>query len=309
MNPFTYASWMQKAIRRGMRDQALYAALGLFNFAIQGRGQPIMTFLRNRLCIIAIEDVGLANPALVDAVLEKLEHEPYMADLAGIVLALCESKKTRLCSWLKNACGRSVCPVDLGPYESAKLIFSTPPKKLLRTLVYDCSPLSRWVTENVTKKEWIFGATLLQLRGPYQALDIPTYDCTSEIRAWADTPIELEGEMRNLVMDIHTGKRKKTDQDARYDFALNGTSMVGVEDPEYWILILELDFAGAFIENEAILHPCHVGLKEYYIECKRTGDEGHYPTVKFDHIDSELFSPYGFLIGCEGFIEDETEPF
>ena len=40
-----------------------------------------------------------------------------------------------------------------------------------------------------------------------------------------------------------------------------------------------------------------MGLKEYYIECKRIGDEGHYPTVKFDHIDSELFSPYGFLIG------------
>ena len=43
MTPSIYASWMQKAIGRGLTDQALYAAGGLFAFSTEERGPPLLT--------------------------------------------------------------------------------------------------------------------------------------------------------------------------------------------------------------------------------------------------------------------------
>ncbi len=55
MTPFVYASWMQKSIRRGLVDQAVFAACGLYAFGLEPKGAPLITFLKNRLVIIAIE--------------------------------------------------------------------------------------------------------------------------------------------------------------------------------------------------------------------------------------------------------------
>jgi hypothetical protein len=60
VTPSIYGSWLQKAIRRGLTDQAIYAADGLFAFSTEDRGAPLLTFLLNRLEIIAIEDIGFA---------------------------------------------------------------------------------------------------------------------------------------------------------------------------------------------------------------------------------------------------------
>lgn len=62
-------SWLQKSIRRNKPDDAIWAAVELYTIPKQG----IVTNLFNRLRIIAMEDIGIANPLIVPIVDEILE--------------------------------------------------------------------------------------------------------------------------------------------------------------------------------------------------------------------------------------------
>lgn len=53
-------SWLQKAIRRGLKDQAAYCAYEIFRL-----GKIFRSHLLNRLAIIASEDIGPAQPGLI----------------------------------------------------------------------------------------------------------------------------------------------------------------------------------------------------------------------------------------------------
>lgn len=100
-------SWLQKAIRRNKPDEAVWAAVELYTLP----KQSIVTNLFNRLRIIAMEDIGVANPeavACVENILSGLENakgKPELpVDAAGVMkiakLAayLAKSKHLRLCS-------------------------------------------------------------------------------------------------------------------------------------------------------------------------------------------------------------------
>jgi len=264
ITPSVYASWLQKSIRRGLFDQAVYAAGGLYSFASQEKGAPLLTFLLNRLEIIALEDVGLANPHLVDCIMVtlgpiRIAKRPLGLDsfsvIAGVVKVLCESPKTRLCSWLKNILWRDEVPFDLGPYGALiKPILNMQPGDIKkRHLGFDASPLSNWcwTSGKSIKPEWYYGIILLLIRPKkYKLSLIDPFESEGLFIKWAGGhPEVLEGHMRDIVLDIHTGAKKRGDTGARYDFAIHG----------------------AHVENEAVLDPCHVALKEYYNECKRTG--------------------------------------
>ncbi len=289
VTPSIYASWLQKAIRRGLFDQALYAAAGLFSFALEERGAPLGTFLLNRIEIIAMEDIGLANPFLTDAVLKKVEHvrnnlstEPLQKFniLAGVLKVMCESPKTRLSSWIKNALGREKIECDVGPFENIRYIFNLDPSEIKkRKIGSNSSALSKWLYANGkhTKKEWIYGLILVLIR-PEKGEEPPieSFQTNYLFEKWVTEPVILEGTMRDIVMDIHTGKKKKTTE-SKYDFAIRG----------------------AHVENEKVMYP---HLKEFYNECKRTGRDGYYPFLKPPEThyfckDTDIFVPEGNLIG------------
>lgn len=283
VTPSVYASWLQKAIRRGLFDQAVYATAGLFSFALEERGAPLGTFLLNRLEIISMEDIGLANPFLIDAILKNIEHVrnnfgPQAFNiLAGVVKALCESPKTRLSSWLKNAMGREDPPGDLGGFGHIQHVFGLEPAEIKkRKIGRNDTQLSRWLYKSgaSTKKEWIYGLILVLIR-PEKGTEpvVEPFDSTELFNKWVLEPEVLEGTMKDIVMDIHTGKKKKTTE-SRYDFAIRG----------------------AHVENEKVFCP---HLKEFYNECKRTGKDGCYPFVRrlFFCKDRDLFVPTSRLIG------------
>ena len=175
---FVYASWLQKAIRRGLTKQAIFAAAGIFAFGIQEKGAQILSFLYNRLVIIAIEDIGIANPFMVDAVVlfvRGLKKEDLsIADFfgtVGMVTAMCESPKSRLCSWIKNACARDDVASDLGPYREKVYrqgdVFKMTPAEIKSMRIgSDGTVLSSWLYESgqTSRKEWIFGLILVLVR-------------------------------------------------------------------------------------------------------------------------------------------------
>lgn len=100
---FEVVSALQKAIRRSLEGDALFFAVELFNSGYDG-------FLWRRLCIIASEDIGLAEP-LLPATLhalrqsydvqkkEKKENKPERMFLIHAVLILVRAKKSRLVDW------------------------------------------------------------------------------------------------------------------------------------------------------------------------------------------------------------------
>jgi len=276
VTPSVYASWMQKAIRRGLTDQAMYAAAGLFAFSTEDRGAPLLTFLLNRLEIIAIEDIGLANPFLVDAIISIFETSRDFDTVAGVVKSLCESKKTRLCSWVKNALGREKVECDIEPFSKFKHLFQLEPSEIKKQKIgFDGSPLSKWLYKSgkSSRSEWIFGLILILIRPKtIQVVTVPKVETQALLNKWTTDPEVLEGELRDIVLDIHTGKKKKTTE-TKYDFAIRG----------------------AHIENEDVMYP---HLKEFYNECKRTGRDGYYPFKQtYFCKDSDIFTPTSQLIG------------
>lgn len=100
-------SWLQKAIRRNKPEEAAWSAVELYTLP----KQSVVTNLFNRLRIIAMEDIGVANPeavSCVEKILSSLETEkekpklPVKADgvlkIAKLAAYLARSKHLRLCS-------------------------------------------------------------------------------------------------------------------------------------------------------------------------------------------------------------------
>jgi len=95
-------SALQKQIRRGIEDDAMYWALELCE---NGKNKNGFILLKNRLYTIAYEDIGLGDPSNVLNVsiairdMEKMykkEHESWKLILSYIILTLCRSKKSRI---------------------------------------------------------------------------------------------------------------------------------------------------------------------------------------------------------------------
>ncbi len=101
---FECSSALQKCIRRGMEDEALYWAVELYD-------SNFSEYVWKRLRIMSSEDVGLAEPNISSEIwalycmfkeqAKKKEdsNEPQRLFLTHAVLLLCRSKKSRLIDW------------------------------------------------------------------------------------------------------------------------------------------------------------------------------------------------------------------
>lgn len=90
-NVYEVISALQKEIRRGNEEQALYWALELESFNKKA--------LWNRLRVIASEDIGIANNSmaiLIDALNRAYDQKQELLFVAHAVLALCRSVKSRI---------------------------------------------------------------------------------------------------------------------------------------------------------------------------------------------------------------------
>ena len=101
---FECSSAMQKSIRRGLEDEALFWAVELFdsNFA---------EYVWKRLRIMSSEDIGLAEPnmpsniwALYSMHVAQAKHKddknkPERLFMTHAVLMMCRAKKSRLIDW------------------------------------------------------------------------------------------------------------------------------------------------------------------------------------------------------------------
>jgi replication-associated recombination protein RarA len=93
-------SALQKCIRRGMEKEAMY-----FSLELAEEGKTGFALLISRLRVIAYEDVGLADPAVVLQVSRALDDMEMMYKgnkgewgmvLSFIVLILCRAMKSRI---------------------------------------------------------------------------------------------------------------------------------------------------------------------------------------------------------------------
>jgi replication-associated recombination protein RarA len=98
-------SALQKCIRRGMEEEAMYFSLELGNEGKSGFG-----LLHSRLQVTTYEDIGLADPSIVSTVSQALIDMKTMYEykkgdwkmvLAYIILLLCRAKKSRITDHFK----------------------------------------------------------------------------------------------------------------------------------------------------------------------------------------------------------------
>ncbi len=98
-------SALQKCIRRGMQEEAMYFALELGNEGKSGFG-----LLHSRLLITSYEDIGLADPLTVGSVSQALQDMKNMYDqkkgdwemvLSYIILLLSKAQKSRITDHFK----------------------------------------------------------------------------------------------------------------------------------------------------------------------------------------------------------------
>lgn len=101
-NPISViSSMLQKSIRRNALTNALIAMNEMHEFITEASGKAVVTNLINRLCVIAVEDVGIANVPLVLDVLFTLStsrNSTPFNTLVAIVAAMTESQHSRFCS-------------------------------------------------------------------------------------------------------------------------------------------------------------------------------------------------------------------
>ncbi len=101
---FEVSSAMQKSIRRGIEDQAMFWAVELYDSGFS-------EYVWKRLRIMSSEDVGLAEPmmpatiwALYESFREQAKkkddkNEPQRLFMTHAVLLLCRCRKSRLIDW------------------------------------------------------------------------------------------------------------------------------------------------------------------------------------------------------------------
>ncbi len=104
-------SALQKQIRRGIEDDALYWALEICE---NGKSKSGFGRLRNRLMIISYEDIGLGDPEVVLEIsiairdmdkLYKAKNDGWKIILSYIILRLCRAKKSRITDHFQNYIG------------------------------------------------------------------------------------------------------------------------------------------------------------------------------------------------------------
>lgn len=112
-------SWLQKAIRRGYQDQAMYCAYHIYQL-----GKPYRSHLLNRLIIIASEDIGPAEPGLIQVVKDYYlicrdynnanEIDKMQPIIIEIIDLLCRARKSRITDWLMHY--DEIDPTDSLPF-------------------------------------------------------------------------------------------------------------------------------------------------------------------------------------------------
>lgn len=101
---FEVSSALQKSIRRGLEDEAMYWAVELFN-------SNYAEYVWKRLRIIASEDVGLASPGIASEIMalyqshklqaakKDTDNAPERLFLTHAVILLCRVPKSRVIDW------------------------------------------------------------------------------------------------------------------------------------------------------------------------------------------------------------------
>lgn len=102
-------SWLQKAIRRGLTDQALYCA-----YHIAMLGKIFRSHLLNRLIVILSEDVGPSEPMLAVVIADlyfsakEQEKNGHLDDMYNTIIdmiyRLSLSRKSRITDWAIHSC-------------------------------------------------------------------------------------------------------------------------------------------------------------------------------------------------------------
>jgi len=95
-------SWLQKAIRRGLTDEALYCA-----YHIHDLGKIFSSHLLNRLLTIMSEDVGVAQPGIAETIVplyQKCKNNYEDPETPGRIVLMVETlalaAKSRLNDWV-----------------------------------------------------------------------------------------------------------------------------------------------------------------------------------------------------------------
>jgi len=159
-------SALQKYIRRGLVKKAQFFACELDMFRIYrirtGNNDPVLksciTNFFNRLRIIYLEDIGLANPELlfyVNSKLEKVQNETsFSRDLCDLIREMCFSLHTRFYSYVKLD-QRTDEKVD----EASLPEYITEFKNLLRTKSVQAWGVCRKILELPSVDKKIYGLT------------------------------------------------------------------------------------------------------------------------------------------------------
>jgi hypothetical protein len=118
---------IQKAIRRGMEDQALVAFFAGWNlvelFPGETRAKAMRTNFINRVIICICEDIGVANIALVRLAISINTKTVTASNMYQLVVAACRSPKTRIMSHLTHRYAKINCP-EPDPYSDEASLFS-----------------------------------------------------------------------------------------------------------------------------------------------------------------------------------------
>ena len=124
-------SGLQKYIRRGNIEKSIYCMveLDLFKKLNDKKVKGLRSNIRNRLLVILVEDIGISNWMIYEKIynlLNKWEEKRYENNdedkllLTKVVLYLVNSKKIRLCSWIKAFYGYCVDDENLKKYYKNK---------------------------------------------------------------------------------------------------------------------------------------------------------------------------------------------
>lgn len=276
-------SWLQKAIRRGEAAQARFAAAIKLSFCADGDPSHF-TNLCNRLEIIAAEDVGLACPYLFDMVVYRVVEltrevasrrkssgcftltKSNIHVILALVGALCAAEKNRNLSHIRSVCASSPTrDWDAKTFPDIPVLYSdvlraSKADVIARHIRGVSADVLAWFrrADRQQKAEWELAALLVCIRRELydeeqrRALKCKAYTLfETEFAKQFEVPAvcALTGEMRSIVIDVHTGAKRKS-----------GASMA--------------DFAerGAFVTNEATVLPHHDALKAAYVRSKQAYD-------------------------------------
>lgn len=116
-------SWLQKAIRRGLTEQALYCA-----YHIHDLGKIFSSHLLNRLLTIMSEDIGVAQPNIAERIVplyQQCKNNYEDTDrIIEMVSVLSTSAKSRLNDWV--ICYLNGHPKEIDPNEDVKTLPEDP---------------------------------------------------------------------------------------------------------------------------------------------------------------------------------------